>query len=168
MANYFSLKISNFNKRNYYNYSCMFDVLWYFTFLCPFDSINTLCPMVERKRFSVFRVDHRVQILVTLRCNLLLKSTLRSKLPFPCGFSQYSCTLFSANKIICLLITPSCLTTCSDHGNLFKPIILTVHYMTSISKSRSFYICNVINCSLYTFYAGSYPTILWNACNKVI
>jgi hypothetical protein len=48
IVNCFSLKRSVFNKRN--NCTFMFDVMLFY--------ISVLCTVVDRERFSVFRVDH--------------------------------------------------------------------------------------------------------------
>jgi hypothetical protein len=57
MVNCFSLKIPFFNKRN----NCMFDVIVLFYISLPSWFNIKLCTMVDRERFSVFRVDHWVQ-----------------------------------------------------------------------------------------------------------
>jgi hypothetical protein len=82
MVNCFSLKRSIFNKKQLYFY--IFDVIMLFYISLPSWSNIKLCTVVDRERFSVFRVDHRVQksghpcsTIYQIMRNLVLRLMLR-------------------------------------------------------------------------------------------
>jgi hypothetical protein len=58
MADYFSLKKSNFNNRKNCTFTCLMLFKVFYIYLHSLSNISTLCTMVDCERFSVFRVDH--------------------------------------------------------------------------------------------------------------